>query len=90
VSLSGPPRYNGRRETAGRETQLGAITAAGRDCQLIPAAFRAYVAAGRASRDAPAEDSNSIAGSSDPPAASFNLGLSEILPAPVEDLRAIL
>ena len=51
----------------------------------MPTAFRAYVAARRTTRDAPAKDSISIAGGPDSPAASFNQGLSEILPAPVED-----
>ena len=84
-----PLRYNGRRETAGAATQLRAFRKVIPDCQRTPAVLRALEAAGRLSREAPAEDSNSIAGGSDSPAASFNLGLSEILPAPVEDFGTI-
>ena len=85
-----PLRYNGRRETAGAPTQLGVFREVPRPCQREPAPVRSEEAAGRLSREAPAEDSNPIAGRSDSPAASSNLGLSEILPEPVEDLGAIL
>ena len=68
-----PLRYNGRRETAGTETQLRDLPGAGREHRRMPAAFRGEVAAGGLSREAPAEDSISIAGGSDSPAASFNL-----------------
>jgi hypothetical protein len=90
VLLARPLRYNDRRETAGAATQLRALREASPDCQRTPTALRASEAAGRLSREAPAEDSNSIAGGSDSPAASFNLGLSEILPAPAEDFAVIL
>jgi len=88
--LARPLWYNSRLEPAGEATQLGVFLEAETDCHRLPAAFRAREAAGRLSREAPAEDSNSIAGSSDSLAASFSLGLSEILPEPVEDLGAIM